>query len=131
MKRNQMDQGRVSERGKGLGTVTERMVRNRAQEIAMIAGRDRNQVLDSDLEQARRDLSGEETLNPNPTAEENLPVSERWDPVPGSPGHKAPTVPASDEQTVPEELVEEGVSDAEFEQELEAARENRRRRGET
>jgi hypothetical protein len=122
MKRNRMDQGRLSERGKGLGTVTEKMVRNRAQEIAMINGRDRNHVLDADLEQARRDLLGEETLNPIPPAEERLPEGERWDPVPGSPGHKAPTVSASDEQTIAEDLVEEGIADAEFEQELEAAR---------
>src|SRR5215831_9007329 len=120
MKRNRTEPGRLSQRGKGIGTVTKGMVRNRAREIALINGRDTHHVLDSDVEQARRELSGEETLDPIPSAEERLPVSERWDPVPGSPGHKAPTVPPPDEQTADEELVDEGVADAEHEQELEA-----------
>jgi len=124
MRTNRIDQGRLTQRGKGLGTVTKGMVLNRAREIAIINGRDANHLLDSDVAQARRDLLGR--LDPVPTPEENLPTSERWDPVPGSPGHRAPTVAPSDEQAVLEGLVEEGVADAEHDQELEAARQSRR-----
>jgi len=39
MKQNQSEAGRFSDRGQGLGTVTEAMVRERAGEIAAINGR--------------------------------------------------------------------------------------------
>jgi len=112
MKRNPMAQDKGGKRGRRHGTATDR---------------GENQALDSDVEQARRELRGEEASNPGPDAEDRLPEDERWDPVPGSPGHKAPTVPAADEQMELEDLVEEGVADAEREQELAA---NRRRQDE-
>src|SRR6185436_11239848 len=122
MKQNQTEQGRFSEHGTGLGTVTEEMVRERAREIAVINGRDAQHVLDLDLIQARRELQGAERLNPLPTPEEKLPESERWDPVPGSPGYKAEALAPADEQTFAEQLVEEGVADAEHDQQMAARR---------
>src|SRR5579859_2049147 len=113
MKENQIEEGRFTERARGLGTVTEAMVRQRAGELAIINGRSAKQVLDSDLEQARRELTGAERLNPPPTPAEELPEENRWEAVPESVGQKAPTVPAPDEQTFAEKLVEEGVEDAE------------------
>jgi hypothetical protein len=120
-------EGRISDHGEGLGTITEEMVRRRAGEIAVINGRGKNHVLDTDLEQARRELQGEERLDTIPTSAESLPESKRWDPVPGSPGYKAPTVSAPDEQTFAERLVEEGVADAEHDQQVQATRESLRR----
>src|SRR2546421_5304120 len=127
MKKNQIEEGRLNERGHGLGTVTEKMVQQRARELAVINGRSPNQVLQADLLQARRELTGEEGLNPEPTAAEQVPEEERWEPVPVSTGTKAPTVPAADEQTYTEKLVEEGVEEAEQEQMFEATRESLRR----
>jgi len=128
MKERSTQRGRISDRGRGLGLVTEEMVRRRAREIAVINGRNENHVLDSDLTQARRELTGEERLVPTPTEAELLPEEERWDPVPGTPGKTgAPAVPAPDEQTVAEELVEEGVEDAEHDQMLRATRQRRKR----
>jgi hypothetical protein len=127
MKENKIDQGRFSDRGEGLGTVTREMVMRRAREIAVINGRSDNNVLDSDVEEAWRELRGEERLNPLPTQAENLTEDQRWLEVPESEGHQAPTVPASDEQTFAEKLVEEGVGDAEHDQEIEATREELRR----
>ena len=76
MKQNRIEEGRLSEKGRGLGTVTEKMVRKRARELAVINGRNENQVLDSDLEQARRELTGEEGLVPKPTAADTeLPIT--------------------------------------------------------
>ena len=106
---------------------TEELIRQRAREIAVINGRESNHVLDSDFEQARRELDGQEGLNPSPTMAESLRESERWDPVPGTRGRRAPTVSSPDEQTFAQELVEEGVADAEHDQQLEATREERRR----
>lgn len=127
MKENPIEKGRLSEHGEGLGLVTEEIVRKRAREIAVINGRGANRMLDSDLAEARRELQGEERLNPTPTAAEELTEEERWEPVAESEGHRGVTVPPPDEQSVPEKLVEEGVEDAEHDQALEAVREARRR----
>lgn len=47
---------------------------------------------------------------------EALPESERWDPVPGSAGHQAPTNPSVDEdaegRSQNEQLVEDGLPKA-------------------
>ncbi len=127
MKQNRIEEGRFSENAHGLGTVTEEMVRKRASELALINGRAPDQVLDSDLDQARRELTGEERLNPEPTAAEEIPEEDRWAGVAGSTGHKAETVPAPDEQTFPEKLVEEGVEDAEQDQMVRATKESLKR----
>src|SRR6266567_197686 len=122
MKQNQTEAGRLSDRGHGLGTVTKKMVMKRAREIAVINGRSQNNVLDSDLDQASRELRGEDEMNPPLTAAESIPEDERWDPFKGSEGKKAPTLPAPDEQTVAEKLFDEGVADAEHDQEIQATR---------
>ena len=127
MKQNQIEEGRLSDRGKGLGTVTQEMVLKRAREIAVINGRSQNNVLDSDLDQAQRELEGEDEINPPLSAEERVPEDKRWDPVPGSEGQQAPTVPAPDEQTDAEKLYDEGVADAEHDQEIQATRDQARK----
>jgi hypothetical protein len=127
MKQNSIEEGRLSNRGHGLGTVTEEMVEQRAGEIAIINGRSKRNILESDLQEARRELTGEEHLNPSPSLAETLTEDDRWQEVPEGVGHKAETVPSPDEQTVAEKLVEEGVQDAEHDQEIEATRESLKR----
>jgi hypothetical protein len=124
MKENPVERGRFSVRGQGLGTVTEAMVRQRARELAIINGRSGNNILPSDLDEARRELTGQQRLVPNPKPEEELDEGQRWEPVGGSHGTSAPTVPPPDEQTFAEKLVEEGVEDAEQDQMVEGTREN-------
>ncbi len=124
MKENPIERGRFSLGGQGLGTVTEQMVRQRAGELAIINGRSANHILESDLEEARRELTGRERLVPNPSPEEELDESQRWDPIGGSNGSSAPTVPSPDEQTFAEKLIEEGVEDAEQDQMVEGTRES-------
>ena len=126
MKQDRIEEGRISNRGKGLGTVNEEMVRARASEIAVINGRSKHKILDSDLEAARRELMGNEEGNPRTAAEENIPEDDRWGTSTNT-GSQVPTVPAPDEQTVAEKLVEEGVADAEHDQEIEATRASLRR----
>jgi hypothetical protein len=125
MKQNPIEEGRFTEQGHGLGTVTKEMVRKRARELALISGRE--QVLDSDFAQAKRELTKEEHLTPEPNAAENLPEDKRWEPVAESAGKEAQKIPAPDEQTFAEKLVEEGVEDAEHDQMTRAARESLRR----
>jgi len=127
MKPRRIEEGRLSDRGEGLGTVTREMVMKRAREIAVINGRTEKNVLDSDIDLAQRELGGEDEMKPPRTAAEMLPEDKRWDPVPGSEGHKAPTVPAPDEQTDAEKIYDEGVADAEHDQEIQATREQSRK----
>jgi hypothetical protein len=126
MKQNNIERGHLTNRGKGLGTVTKEMVRKRAQELALINGRSPRRLLSSDLAQARRELTGEEGLNPRPSRDEELPESSRWQEVPESRGTKVPVLPASDEQEYFTKLVEEGVEEAEHDQMVRATRLARR-----
>ncbi len=128
MKENRIEEGRFTDRARGLGTVTEEMVFSRAREIAEINGRTRDQVNNRDVEQARLELTRERDLNPPPSATEALPEENRWEGgVAGTEGVEAPKVPAPDEQTFPEKLVNEGVEEAEHEQMLEATRQSLKR----
>ena len=126
-KNNQNDEGRFTVKGHGLGTVTEAMVRQRAAEIAEINGRPRHRIIESDVAEARRELAGQERLNPERPRSERIPEEARWQPEGGSPGQKTPPVPAPDEQTFAEKLVEEGVAEAEHDQQVKATRESRKR----
>ena len=102
------------------------MVRQRAAELAAIDGRSAQDVSKSECEEARRELTGEPDTDPKEAALESAPESERWDPVPGSTGHKVPAAPSEDEddegRSDNERLVEEGVAEAEHDHMVQAAR---------
>lgn len=118
----------MTENGAGLGTVTHGMVRERAVELALINGRAASEVSPSDWDQAKRELTGGSDTESNDAILESAPESERWDPIPGSPGHKAPECGSDDEdddgRSDSARLVEEGVAEAEHDQMLQAARED-------
>jgi len=120
MKANPMKDGVLTENSAGIGTVTRKMVRERAAELAVINGRSAQEVSKSDRDQAQRELTGEPDTDPKEVALESAPESERWDPVPGSTGHKAREAPSADEdeegRSDNERLVEEGIADAEHDQ---------------
>ena len=125
MKTNPLKEGALTENSAGLGTVTQKMVRERAVELAVINGRSAQEVSKSDSEQAKRELTGDSDPEPNEAALESAPESERWDPVHGSTGHKAPVAPSSDEddegRSDNERLVDEGIAGAEQDQARQAA----------
>jgi len=127
VKRNQLEEGRIIEHTRGIGTVTREMVLARARELALINGGAPNQVLESDWAQAKRELLGEEGLVPTETAAEALPESERWDPTPVSTGHKVGDMPGHDEQTDAERLTEQGLAEAEHDRMVEGTKEGLRR----
>ena len=118
MKTNPLKDGAISADSTGLGSVTRTMLRKRAVELAAIDGRSAQEVSPADWEQAKRQLGGEPDVDPNEAILESAPVSERWDPLPGSTGHKVPVAPSEDEdeegRSDKERLVEEGVAEAEF-----------------
>ena len=126
MKKNPLKDGILTENSAGLGTVTRKMVRERAVELAAINGRSAQEMSKSDREQAKRELTGDSNTDPKEAILESAPESERWDPVPGSTGHKAPTTPSADEdeegRSDNERLVEEGIEGAEHDQMRQASR---------
>jgi len=127
MKPNLLKEGILTENAAGIGTVTRQMVRERAIELAVINGRSEQEVSQSDWAQAKRELTGGSDADPKEAVLESLPESERWDPVPGSTGHKVPAAASDDEdeegRSDNERLVEEGVAGAEHDQMVQAARE--------
>ena len=117
---NPLKQGALTENSEGIGTVTRKMVRERAREIAVIDGRSAQHISKSDWEQAKRELTGLPDVDPKEAVLDEAPESERWDPVPGSTGNKVAAAPSADEdeegRSDNERLVEEGIAAAEHDQ---------------
>jgi len=126
MRINPLKEGALTENSAGIGTVTRKMVRERAVELAVINGRSAQDVSKSDREQARLELTGDSDADPNEAVLDSAPESERWNPVSGSTGYKVPAAPSDDEdgegRSDNERLVEEGVAEAEHDQMVQAAR---------
>ena len=126
MKTNPLKQGALTENSAGLGTVTRKMIRDRAVELAVIDNRFAQEVSQADWEQAKRELTGQPDEDPKQAVLESAPESERWDPVPGSTGHKVPTALSADEddegRSDNERLTEEGIAGAEHDQMRQASR---------
>jgi len=126
MKRNPLKQGMLIENAVGIGTVTEAMVMKRAKELAEIDDRSPNEISKSDWETAKRELTGKEEIGPEDAILESATESDRWNMVPGSMGTRMPESPSEDEDDEgridSEVLFEEGISEAEHDQMLQAAR---------
>ena len=126
MKENQLQEGLIAANFTGIGTVTREMVLARARELAIINGHSPDHVLESEFEQAKRELTGGSDIDPQEEALESMPESERWNPMPGSEGRQAPEFSDANEddegRSQSERLVEEGVQEAEHDQMLQAAR---------
>lgn len=117
MKTNPLKQGLLTEHSAGIGTVTRKMVRERAIKLASINGRSSQEVSKVDWDQAKRELTGELEIDPKEQLLESAPESDRWNPVPGSTGHPARVNSSADEddegRNDNERLVEEGIQGAE------------------
>ncbi len=102
---NSMDTqtGKFIARATPLGTVTQVMVVKRAKEVAVTNGRNGNDYTQDDLDEARRELVG---ISATDAADVDAVAPEAG-------GWLGEAVqPAKDEQTVAEELVNEGVEEA-------------------
>lgn len=102
----------------GLGTVTPKMIEERAREIARSDGR--SQPNDLDRASAREELTGPSVDS------EKLPTMEEpgrdWQMPLVSTGKKAPTVRPEDDGNILEKLVQEGIEEADHDQRLNAER---------
>ena len=113
------------ENADGIGTVTPAMVEARARELAVINGHGSSGPTEVDYQQAKRELTGEEEIDPQEENVESLPESEDWDPVPGSTGRQAAESLGEDEdaegRSEAAQMFEEGVNEAEHDQMRRAA----------
>jgi hypothetical protein len=126
VKKNPLKEGALTENSAVIGTVTRKMMRERAIELAVINGRSAHEVSKSDWEQARRELTGNSDMDSKEAVLESAPESERWDPIHGSTGHKVPVVSGEEEdeegRSDNERLVDEGIGEAELDLSREASR---------
>jgi hypothetical protein len=117
-----LHEGAIMIHGKGVGTISYEMIRNRASELAVIDGRAAEDASQADWDEAEREL----TSGAEPASLESVPESERWNPIPGTAGHEAPVEfndnEDEDGRSVEERLVQAGVAEADHEQKLAAAR---------
>jgi hypothetical protein len=112
--------GIIAEHFTGVGTVTRDMVVERAREIAIINSRGPNHYNQDDFNQAKLELTGT-------TAEEEADgnLAEKltaWDEPLTEAGHPVGREELSDDQTIAEQLVEQGLNAAEHEQMVEGAK---------
>jgi len=78
MRKNPLNKGIIMENAAGTGTVTPAMVEARARELALIDGRDSSKPTEADYQQAKRELTGEDDIDPQQENLESLGESEAW-----------------------------------------------------
>ena len=127
MNDNSHPAGKISIHGDGFGAPSPDSVEKRAREIALIAERDPDEFTDADWDQARRELLGTLDYNAPEETADNAEVVEEWNVVASSAGHRAPRV--DDDESVGEQLVEEGIEEAEHDQMVEARKEELKQEG--
>jgi hypothetical protein len=118
MKENPMKEGVMTVNSVAIGTVTRKDVRERAALLAAIDGRASHETTKSDWVEAKRQLTGDPSVDPDEAVIDATPESERWETVPDSSGHKVPVAQGEDEdgegRSDQENLVMEGMAGAEL-----------------
>ena len=121
--------GKISVHGNGLGAPSPEEVETRAREIAMIEERNPDEFTEADWKQARHELMGAETNTPPEETPDNADLTEEWNVVASSKGHRAPRPGIEEEETVGEHCVIDGLEEATHDQMLEARREELEQEG--
>lgn len=101
--------------GRGDGEISDEAIAQRAEELARIDGR--KHAADQDRFRALEQLS-HPGPPPPPEADEAV---EKWSEAAASHGHQGPHVELEDEQSAAEQLVNEGIEEADHEQRLAAS----------
>ncbi|MDD5260800.1 MAG: hypothetical protein PHD76_03030 [Methylacidiphilales bacterium] len=92
MKLNSSDKNFLNIHFAGISTVTRRMVRERAWELAVINGFQAHEASKSHWEQAKQELTSEPGTNAKVTSLASTPESGHQYPPPGSTGDKIPAI---------------------------------------
>jgi hypothetical protein len=113
---------KIMSHSRGLGTATPEMLEKRARELAVINGRNSDEFNEADILEAKQELVRTRQVAED-VDEPEATVTTGREKVQGSSGHKTETRPARDEQLVAEELVQEGLDEAEHDRMYEASKE--------
>jgi hypothetical protein len=106
----------------GLGTPNVDLVRQRAEEIALINGR--TEHTEADWQQAKYEIHGTHHVDDEPAEEMGAAeMVSGQDMLSSDVGHHMPKLAMEDDGNVVEELIREGMEEAEHEQMLESCRE--------
>jgi hypothetical protein len=116
------ESGKISLHGNGMGVPSPEDIEKRAREIAMIDERNPDEFSDADWNQARKELMGVENNTPPEETPDNAEVTEEWNVVPGSKGHRAHRA-GEDDEALGAHLVSDGLEEAAHDQMLEARKE--------
>ena len=115
--------------GNGVGAPSPEEVEKRAREIAMIDERNPNEFTDADWAQARLELLGAAHPLPPEETEQNAELVEEWEVVANNTGHRVARGGLTEEETLGEQLVTDGIEEATHDQMLEARREELEQEG--
>ncbi|MDB6167395.1 MAG: hypothetical protein JWM88_259 [Verrucomicrobia bacterium] len=119
--RSDKPSGKILNHDQATGITDERDIEQRASEIASIE--DHEEVQETDLQQAERELNGEDIAPPiDSDGESRGGLSRDPSEPPSNFGRQIPDQEAEEEQFAAERLVAEGVNEAEHEQMLAARR---------
>jgi hypothetical protein len=110
--------------GNGVGSVTREMVEQRARELAKMDGR--RQANELDLDRAYGELVGASERVVPPETSLELEGMTDWDEAPVATGERTAKWIPDNEERLAEELVEEGLDEADHERRLAAARRSRK-----
>jgi len=115
--------GDPGQRDEGVGNVLPTLIRERASELAVIDGRDPEDLRASDVRQAEEELRGRHV----DAAEANLQGGRTHEPdeAAGTMGRQRTTRDLDPEQSDRERLVEEGIEEAVHDDMVESGRETR------
>jgi hypothetical protein len=120
-----LKKGALMLHGIDTGTVTKRMIFERAVELAAIHGSSYHAITKDDWNQARRELTGNSETEAKEEIIDSAPESERWDTIHGSDGSMTPVSHSEDEDegghSDSARLVEEGIGETARDQMLQAA----------
>lgn len=94
----------------GLGHANQTEIEQRAAELALSDGR--QAVTEADLALAAAELAGGGTTAEAPEADSDLEQVTTWDEAPTLTGHLVAKTPLEDENNVAEQLVEDGLDEA-------------------
>jgi len=103
----------------GLGHASQVEVERRAKELALTDGRET--YTDADLAVAAAELAGGGTSTEAPEADAELEEVTAWDEPPTQTGHLVAPIPLEDEAAIAEQLVEDGLDEADHDIRVAAA----------
>ncbi len=115
-------QAKIIQHSEGLGTPDAGTVRKRAQELALINGRE--QFNEDDWREAKRELHGGHEFNDTNGEMDMAAMVSEHDMIASSVGHHVENVGLEDQDNVAEELIAEGMDEAVHEQMLASRRED-------